>query len=143
MPISYMELERLAPQGDVLVVPVDGAVILDSIVSSEGMDISYDMAGTITFNRAGYYSIDWYVAPQFGLTTDGSNWAVKTAIGGLTFIGSSHTKVAATIGFAIFRAAAGETAQLVNVSDGAIALSKAVQSKAGLIVYGVAEQFTS
>ena len=143
MAISYMELERLAPQGDVLVVPEGGAVEFDSVVSSEGAMISYDMAGTITFNGAGYYYIDWYVAPQFGLTTDGSNWAIQTGIGGLTFIGSSHTKVSATVGFAIFNAVAGETARLVNVSDGAIALSRAVLSKAGLIVYNVAAQFAS
>jgi len=143
MPISYLELERLAPQGGVLAVPEDGAVEFDSVVSSEGTMISYDMAGTLTFNDAGYYYIDWYVAPQFGLTTDGSNWAIRTAIGGLEFIGSSHTKVSATIGFAIFNAAAGETARLVNVSDGAITLSEAVLSKAGLIVYNVATQFTS
>jgi len=144
VPIAYMELERLAPQGDVLVIPENGAVVFDSIVSSEGTYIDYDTGtGTITFNAAGYYYIDWYVAPQFGLTTDGSNWAIKTSIGDLTFIGSSHTKVSATVGFAIFKAAAGETAQLVNVSDGPISLSQAVQAKAGLIVYSVAEQFVS
>ena len=144
MPISYIEAERLAPQGEALVIPENGVVIFDSIVSSEGTQISYnDSTGTITFNAPGYYYIDWYVAPQFGLTTDGSNWAIKTTIGGLTFIGSSHSKISATIGFAIFRAAAGETAQLVNVSDGPITLSQAVEAKAGLIVYSVAEQFVS
>ena len=144
MPISFIEMERLAPQGNALVVSVDGTVVFDSIVSSEGTQISYnDSTGIITFNAPGYYYIDWYVAPQFGLTTDGSNWAIKTTIGGLTFIGSSHTKVSATTGFAIFKAAAGETARLVNVSDGAITLSQAVEAKAGLIVYSVAEQFVS
>jgi len=144
MAISYFELERLEPQGEVLVVPADGVLVLDSIVSSEGPQISYDTdTGTITFNDAGFYYIDWYVAPQFGLTTDGSNWAIKTTIGDLTFIGSSHTKVSATVGFAVFNAAAGETARLVNVSDGPITLSKAVISKAGLIVYEVATQFAS
>jgi len=143
MAISYMELELLEPRGEAEFVPVGGVVAFDSIVSSEGTMIGYDMAGTITFNDAGYYYIDWYVAPQFGLTTDGSNWAIQTAISGLEFIGSSHTKVSTTIGFAILNAQAGETVQLVNVSDGAIALSQAVVSKAGLIVYNVATQFTS
>jgi len=144
MPISYIEVERLAPRGEALVIPEDGAVIFDSIVSSEGTQISYNTGtGTITFNDAGYYYIDWYTAPQFGLTTDGSNWAIKTEHSELTFIGSSHSKVSATVGFAIFRAAAGETAQLVNVSDGPITLSQAVEAKAGLIVYSVAEQFVS
>jgi len=142
--ISYWELERVAPMGEVVIIPEDGVVVFDTVVSTEGAQISYSTStGTITFNDAGYYYIDWYVAPGFGLTTDGSNWAIKTTLGQLTFIGSSHTKVSSAVGFAIFNAQAGETARLVNVSDGPIYLSKAVESKAGLIVYSVATQFAS
>jgi len=144
MPIAYIELERLHPQGGTVVVPVGGPLVFDTIVSSEGTNISYNMvSGVITFNLAGYYYIDWYVAPQFGLTTDGSNWAIKTTISQQTFIASSHTKVAVTTGFALLNVAAGETVQLFNVSDGALSLSQAVKSKAGLVVYSVATQFTS
>ena len=143
MAISFVELESVVPtNGDV--VPAEGVLVFDTVVSSAGTQISYNTAtGTITFNEAGFYYIDWYVAPYFGLTTDGSNWAIQTALSGLVIIGSSHTKVSVTTGFAILNVVAGETAQLVNVSDGAISLSPFVKSKAGLIVYSVAMQMTS
>ena len=144
MSISYIELERLGPEGDVVVVPENGTLVFDTIVSGVGTQISYDIVtGVITFNEAGYYYIDWYVAPQFGLTTNGSNWAIQTTISRKTFIGSSHTKVSTTIGFAILNAEANETARLVNVSDGFISLSRFVLSKAGLIAYSVTTQAMS
>ena len=144
MAISYIELMRLAPGGGVLVIPEDGALVFDTVASTEGTQISYNTStGAITFNEAGFYYIDWYVAPVFGLTTDGSNWAIRTSLGQQTIIGSSHTKVSVTTGFAILHAAAGETARLINVSDGALSLSQAVESKAGLIAYSVAAQTTS
>jgi len=140
MAISFLELERKFPVGDVVVVDTDATLVFDTIVSSRGLGTQIDYAtntGMITFLQAGYYYIDWFAAPQFGLTTDGSNWAIQTFIGGLSMIGSSHTKVSVTTGFALIDAEAGETARLVNVSDGALHLSQAVQSKAGLIVYSV------
>ena len=141
MAVTYLQLERLFPVGEVVVVDTDEALVFDMIVSSRGLGtaISYDTGtGTITFLEGGYYYIDWFVAPQFGLTTDGSNWAIQTAIGGLSIIGSSHTRVSVTTGFALLHVQANETARLVNVSDGALHLSQAVQAKAGLIVYGIA-----
>lgn len=136
---AFIELARILPVGEGVVVPVNGTLVFDTIVSSDGTSISYDAgAGVITFNDAGFYYVDWYVAPQFGLTSDGSNWAIQTSISGLTFTGSSHTKVAVTTGFAIINAAAGETARLLNVSSGALTLSEAVQSKAALITYIIA-----
>jgi len=140
MAVAFLQLERALPIGDVVIVNTDETLAFDTIVSSDGLgsQIDYDAgSGVITFYEAGFYYIDWFVAPQFGLTTDGSNWAIQTAIGGLSIIGSSHTKVSVTTGFALLNAEAGETAQLVNVSDGALHLSKVVRSKAGLIVYGV------
>jgi len=140
MAISYIELTRLAVHGEVVVVEENGALLFDVIVSTGGTQISYDkLTGAITFHEAGYYYIDWYVAPQFGLTTNGSNWAIRTGPGPgqQSLIGSSHTKVSATTGFAILNVAADETAQLVNVSDGALYLSEAVDAKAGLIAYGI------
>lgn len=133
---SFIELEKALPVGEGVIVPVNETLVFDTIVSSDGTSISYDTGtGIITFNEAGFYFIDWYVAPQFGLTTDGSNWAIQTSISGLSIIGSSHTKVSVTTGFAIINAVAGETARLVNISSGALTLSQAVQSKAALIAY--------
>jgi len=122
------------------IVDPGATLAFDEIVSSEGLGtyIDYDInTGIITFLEAGYYYIDWYVAPQFGLTTNGSNWAIQTYMSGLSFTGSSHAKVSVTTGFALINAEAGETAQLVNVSDGALYLSNVVESKAGLIVISI------
>lgn len=136
--VSFIELEKILPVGEGIVVPVNGTLVFDAIVSSDGTSISYDSGtGVLTFNDAGYYYIDWYVAPQFGITIDGSNWAIQTSISNLTFTGSSHTKVSVTTGFAFINAVAGETARLVNVSSGALTLSEAVQSKAALVVYNI------
>lgn len=136
---AFIELAKLFPVDEGVVVPVNGTLVFDSIVSGDGALISYNTGtGVITFTAAGYYFIDWYVAPHFGLTTDGSNWAIQTTISGLTFRGSSHTKVSVTTGFALINAAAGETARLVNVSSGALTLSPVVQSKAALVVYNIA-----
>ena len=143
MAVSFLELERRIPIIGDDVVNSNGVLVFDTIVSSEGLgtQIGYDMAtGIITFLEPGYYYVDWYVAPYYGLTTNGSNWAIKTSVGNKSYIGSSHTKVSVTTGFAIINAGptAIETARLVNVSDGAIYLSKAVLSRAGLIVYEIA-----
>ena len=141
MAISFLQLERLGPVRAALVVPANGALVFDTTVSSAGTQISYDpVAGTIILHEAGPYYLDWYVAPYFGLTTDGSNWAVRTTLSQRTFIGSSHAKIAVTTGFAILTAAAGETVQLVNVSDGPIHLSPFVKSKAGIVAYSVGAQ---
>lgn len=52
-----------------------------------------------------------------------------------------HGKVSPTVGFsmgfAILEAAENDTAQLINVSDGALYLSEAVEAKAGLAAYGI------
>ena len=137
MPISYVQLERLEPASGG-VITENSPLIFDTVVSLEGAQMSYDVStGIITFNEAGYYYVDWYVAPQFGMTTNGSNWAIKTTISQMMIVGSSHTKVSSTTGFAILNVEANETVQLINVSDGALSLSQAVKSKAGLVAYGV------
>jgi len=137
MSISYLELEKSAAAGDLVAVNPDDPIVFDIVVSSGGSQITYDYnTGEITFHAEGFYYFDWYVAPQYGLTTNGSNWAVQTS-GGQTRIGSSHIKVSSTVGFAIMRIEAEETARLVNVSDSALTLSQAVLSQAALIVYSV------
>lgn len=137
---SFIELAYALPLGIADVVPVNGTLLFDTIVSGDGSSISYDPeSGVITFNDTGFYYIDWFVAPQFGLTVDGSNWAIQTSISGMTFTGSSHTKVSITTGFAIIDAAAGETARLINISSGDLTLSQAVQSKAALVAYRVSD----
>ena len=138
MAISYLELQKKNEPANALAVVNPGDHIkFDADYAIEGLYIAYDpVTGIITFNEEGYYYFDWYVAPQYGLTTDGSNWAVQIS-DRLSRIGSSHIKVSPTIGFAIIHIDAGETARLVNVSDSALTLSQAVQSQAALTVYSV------
>jgi len=141
MAIAYMELELLNPPGEALEIPMSTAVVFDTIVSYEGTEISYNMGtGEITFHDPGYYYIDWYVSPQFGLTTDGSNFALITSDADPPTIGSSHVRVAPAVGFAILHVVTGgKTAQLINVSDDDLTLSEAVNTKAALIVYEIAK----
>jgi hypothetical protein len=135
---SYIVLERLLPTDEAVKVPVGANLIFDTVVSGTGTAITYDgNTGGITFVDAGFYYVDWYVATQSGLSTDGNNWAILTAIGEQSFVGSSHIKISSPTGFALIEAGAGETAQLVNISDDSLVLSKVVKSKAGLCVYGL------
>ena len=141
MSVSFLELSKVLSRGSAVIVYPNGTLVFDTIVSSDGLgtQIDYDTStGIITFLEAGYYYIDWFVAPKHGLTTDGSNWAIQTSISQQSIIGSSHVKVSVTTGFALLNAAANETVRLVNVSDGPIYLSHAVQAQAGLIVYSIA-----
>ena len=136
--LSYVVLAKLLPPGEKVIVPSGANIMFDTIVSVSGTDISYNpVTGIITFNNEGYYFIDWNAATQTGLSNDGNNWAIQTTLSNLTIIGSSHTAVSIAAGFAILNAAANETARLVNVSNGTLVLSEAVQSKAGLTVYRV------
>ena len=136
--LPYVVLARLQPINQIVTVPSGGNLVFDTVISSSGADISYDPGtGIITFATAGYYFIDWHVTTQTGLANDGNNWAIQTTLSNLTITGSSHTKISVASGFAILEAAVGETAQLVNVSNGTLVLSAAAQSKAALTVYRV------
>ena len=134
--ISYLQLERTAAgeirSGD--------AVLFDNAPASGGDQISYNTStGEVVFGQAGYYYIDWFVAPQFGLTTDGSNFAVVTSEDDPPMTGSSHVRVSPTIGFAVIDVTTpGKTVRLINTSNGSIMLSQAVNIKAGLAVFSIA-----
>ena len=137
--LSYVVLARMQPAGKEVAVPIGGNIVFDTTMSDNGTAISYDAnSGVITFGEEGFYYIDWYVATQTGLSDDGSNWAIQTSISEMSIIGSSHTKIAVTSGFAIINATVNETAKLVNVSNEALILSHSVKSKAALSVYKIA-----
>jgi len=129
-------LERVANA----VIPTNAAVVFDSVVSVSGDQISYSTAtGEISFNAAGYYYIDWFAAPQFGQTTDGSNFALVSSGGAPALTGSSHVRVSQTAGFAIVEVTVpGKTVQLINTSDNSLTLSRFVTAKAALAVFSIA-----
>ena len=115
-------------------------VLFDENAITEGDGkIVYDGAtGVITFLETGVYYFNWFVTQQAGQATNGSNFSIKTTA--LDITGSNNIKVSQTSSFAIVNITAiNETARLVNVSDAAAILSKAVLVKAGLAVFKVAD----
>jgi len=133
---SYLQLERTIGG----VIGADAPVVFDNILSISGDAISYDpFTGEIAFSQPGYYYADWFVAPQFGLTTNGSNFAIITSEGGPALTGSSHVRVSPTIGFAVIDVTQpGKTIRLINTSDNSLTLSSAVNVKAALAVFAIA-----
>jgi len=136
--VPYLQLERTTNG----VIAADGAVVFNNVLSSSGTEISYNtITGELTFGEAGYYYVDWFVATQFGLTTDGSNFAIVTSENDPALTGSSHVRVSPTIGFAIIEVTTpGKTIQLINTSDNSLTLSAFVNTKAALVVFLVAVQ---
>jgi len=134
--VPYLQIERIANG----VVQANDAVVFDNVLLVSGDQISYStVTGELTFSEAGFYYIDWFVATQFGLTTDGSNFAIVTSGSTPALTGSSHVRVSPTIGFAILEVTApGMTARLVNTSSDSLTLSQAVNAKAALAVFAVA-----
>jgi hypothetical protein len=133
-----MVMAKIFPHNEEVRIEAGDALVFDTVTAMDGTAISYsDQTGVITFNDEGFYYIDWFVATQTGLALNGSNWAIVTTISDLEFIGSSHTKISPTSGFALINAAVGETVKLENISDEALVLSGAVKSKAGLSVYSL------
>jgi|GEM_PF-1211941 len=130
---AYLQLERIT-DGEI---DVNDAVVFDNVLSSDGTAISYNMTtGELAFNEAGFYAINWFVAPQFGLTTDGSNFAILSD-GGYALTGSSHVKVSPTVGFAVIEVTTpGKRISLINISDNSLTLSQVVNTKAALVAFG-------
>ena len=136
--VPYLQLEKITSG----VIDIQGAVVFDNVVSSGGDQIDYnDATGDITFSEAGFYYVDWFVAPQFGLTADGGNFSIVTSDNDPELTGSSHVRVSPTTGFALIGVTApGKTIRLINTSDSSITLSQAANAKAALAVFGIADQ---
>ena len=97
-------------------VPVGGNVIFDTIVFSTG-DISYNNAtGVITFNEAGRYAVNWWVAVQSSASTNGIVFALSTSQGDF-LEGTSPIKTDEVTGLGIINVVeAPVTMSLVNSS---------------------------
>jgi hypothetical protein len=114
--------------------------VFDNAPLPIGEQINYNLTtGVITFNEPGIYYVSWFVATQFGLTTDGSNFAIVASSSFSPVLGgSSHIKVAPTVGFGIIVVlSAGESIRLINTSDGSITLSEDAQTKASLVAFAI------
>lgn len=115
-------------------VPVSGPVIFDTVVFSAG-NVTYNPAtGVITFLEAGRYVIDWWVATQSSLSSNGIVFALSSSQGDL-LEGNSPAKNGEVYGIGIIEvAAAPVTVSLLNVSNGEIFYSSVVPLKATLVV---------
>ena len=138
--VQYLQLERVVAGS----INAGAAVIFDNPVSTGGDKVIYDnISGEISFNKAGVYYINWFVAQQTGLATDGSNFAIYVGLPSSTdpdliVTASNHVKVSQTSGFAIVEVAEGKEgsiARLVNVSASTATLSDVTQVKAGITVF--------
>jgi hypothetical protein len=109
-------------------------VIFDNIVYTAG-NISYNgVTGIITFNEAGRYVLDWWVATQAALTTNGVVFALSSSQGDF-LEGSSPIRVGEVIGIGIIDViSAPVTVTLDNASTGNIVYSAIVPVKATLMI---------
>ena len=125
-----LQLERLTSGS----VAAGGNVVFDTIVYSAG-NVSYNnVTGVITFNEAGRYVLDWWVATQTVASTMGAVFAISSSQGDF-LEGNSPIKTGEVIGIGIVDAAAAPvTAALVNSSGGSAFYSSVNPLKATLVV---------
>ena len=111
-----------------------GNVIFDSTVYSAG-NISYNAAtGVITFNEAGRYVFDWWVATQSSLSSIGVVFALTSSQGG-SLGGNSPMKTGEVYGAGIIEVdSAPVTVSLVNTTAQTVYYSSIVPLKATLVV---------
>lgn len=107
-----LQIERLATGS----VAVGSNVIFDNVVYSAG-NISYNPAtGVITFNEAGRYEINWWVATLSSTSTNGAVFAISSSQGDL-IVGNSPIKTGEVVGVSIVNVAvAPVTVSLKNSS---------------------------
>lgn len=109
-------------------------VVFNNIKYTAG-DISYNTTtGELTLSSEGRYVIDWWLAVQFGLSTNGAAFALETSQGDL-IIGNSPIKTDEVYGTGIIEVTtAPVTVVLKNIGTGPIYLSPAVPLQGTLIL---------
>ena len=136
-PAAYLQVERTIGG----VINSNDAVVFNNVLADGGGSISYNSTtGELVFSEVGQYYAAWFVATRFGLTTDGSNFAIVSSDGSPPLTGSSHVRVAPTVGFAIIKVTTPDkTIRLINTSDNSLTLSEAVYAKASLVVFSLSD----
>ena len=113
-------------------VAVNANVLFDNVEFTAG-NIAYNPAtGVITFNEAGRYSIEWFVAVQSSPSTNGAVFALSSSAG--DFIeGNNPMKTGEVVGLGIIEVEdAPVTLSLVNASTAIVYYNSQVPIKAGL-----------
>ena len=115
-------------------------MLFDDVLADDGT-IEYNMLnGAFTLRFCGDYFIKWFIIPEMGMATNGSEFAI--AVNGATDLtGSSHAMVSPTAGFTIVKVnGPPPTAQLVCVSDAVIELSKFTLVTAGIVIFKIGDE---
>ena len=136
--VQFLQIEKRTPD----LVATNQSVAFDTILQYGGSSLTYDVATKdITIHTPGVYYINWFVAQQTGLATDGSNFAIIQSLDNQPrFIGSNHVKISQTSGFAIIKTTVPNIkVRLANVSNAAAALSDTAQIKAGLAAFSISD----
>ncbi|MFW6677013.1 hypothetical protein ACOAOT_05060 [Lacrimispora sp. AGF001] len=109
-------------------------VLFDTIVYSSGT-ISYNPAtGVITFNEAGRYVLDWWLATQSSQTSNGTSFALSSSQGDF-LEGNSPINTGEVYGIGIVDVTvAPVTVSLVNISTATVFFSLIVPLKGTLVV---------
>ncbi|WP_070000701.1 hypothetical protein [Cellulosilyticum sp. I15G10I2] len=125
-----IQIERLATG----TVRPGGNVIFDSVVYSTE-NISYNaLTGVITFNEAGRYVLDWWIATQSVLGATGVVFAVNSSQGDV-LEGNSPIKAGEVVGVSIIDvAAAPVTVTLSYIGAGTVYFPTTLPVKATLVV---------
>jgi len=149
IPYLQIELKNDATPGVPLIVTAGENVIFDHVLTTSTPPILYDSSsGIFSFKHAGVYLVNWFVAQQTGLSIDGSNFGIVINPNTMTttqIIGSGHVKISPSSAFAIItvsdeeaNSVTGKQFTLKNVSTHDAALSERTAVKAGLAIFGVA-----
>ncbi len=125
-----LQIERLAAG----TVATGDNVIFDSTIYSSG-NISYNtITGVITFNEAGRYVLDWWVATQSSQSSNGAVFALSSSQGDF-LEGDSPIKTGEVVGIGIIEVVeAPVTVSLVNASTHTFFYPTFVPLKATLVV---------
>lgn len=109
-------------------------VIFDSVVFSAG-NVSYNsMTGVITFNEAGRYVINWWVATQNSVSPNGMVFALSSSQGDF-LEGNSPIQATEVVGVGIIEVTtAPVTVSLINANPGVVYYAVTVPLTATLVV---------
>ncbi|SHJ31364.1 hypothetical protein SAMN02745170_02246, partial [Propionispora hippei DSM 15287] len=117
-------------------------VVFEDVISSFGA-IAYDTTtGIITINKAGRFFVNWWVATQSSLGTQGASFSIVTSQGD-ALPGDSPLKNGEVVGFALFQVeAAPVTVSLENTTSNTVIYSLTTPTTASLVLGEVLEEDT-
>ena len=162
IPYLQIELRDNPAPGLPPIIIADENVKFDHILAASTYDtatgplpsVTYDEdTGVFGIKRAGVYLVNWFMSQQTGLSHQGSNFAIvidPERADSQSIIGSGHVKISSTSAFAIITVTESEAASttgkqfvLKNISSHDAALSERNHVKAGLSVFGIADDMFS